>query len=119
MESKEHLEEQRRLDWLNFIGMIQVNHNQSVLGFPAQDQEGVYVFPSSYLDMFGHHSDHSVVPSLGPQDMGCCKDPGLRQQGPRAKPAVLWNPGQILHTEQNLPGEKARLGVATSYNPFH
>lgn len=76
------------------------------------------MFPSSNLDMLGHHSDHGVVPSLGPQDMGCCEDPGLRQEGPRAKPAGLWNPGQILHTEQNLPGEKARLGVATSYDPF-
>lgn len=90
----------------------------SSTGTLGRDQQ-VFVRPSSNLDMVGRHSDDGVVPPLGPQDMGCCEDPGRRQQGPRAKPAVLWHPGQILHAEQNLPGEEAGLSVASSYNPLH
>ncbi len=74
---------------------------------------------SSHLDVFRSHGDDAGVPPLGPQDVGSCEDPGLGQQGPRAEPAVLWDPGQILHTEQNLPGEQAGLGTAAAHDPLH
>lgn len=69
--------------------------------------------------MFGGHGDNAGVPPLGPQDVGCREDPGLGQQGPRAEPVVLWDPGQILHAEQNMPREQARLGTPTAHDPLH
>lgn len=69
--------------------------------------------------MLRSHRDHTGVPPLGPQDVGSREDPGVRQQGPGAKPTVFWDTGQILHAEQNLPGEQAGLGSTTSHNPFH
>lgn len=69
--------------------------------------------------MLRSHRDHTGVPPLGPQDVGSREDPGVRQQGPGAKPTVFRDTGQILHAEQNLPGEQAGLGSTTSHNPFH
>lgn len=69
--------------------------------------------------MFWGHRDDAGVPPLGPQDVGSREDPKLRQQGPRTKPAALWDAGQILHTEQNLPRKQTGPGTATSHDPFH
>lgn len=69
--------------------------------------------------MFWGHRDNAGVPPLGLQDMGSCEDPKLRQQGPRTKPAALWDAGQILHTEQNLPRKQTGPSAATSHDPFH
>lgn len=69
--------------------------------------------------MVSGHGNDTGVPPQGPQDVGSCEDPGLRQQGPGAEPAILWDPGQVLHTEQDLPGEEARLGATTAHNPLH
>ena len=74
---------------------------------------------SSYLDMVWSHRDNTSVPPLGPQDVSGCDDPGIGQQGPRAKPAVLRNSRQIFHTQQHLPGEQTRLCAPTTNNPLH
>ena len=68
--------------------------------------------------MSGGHRDDAGVPSLGPQDMGRREDPGLRQQGPRAEPVILRDPGQIIHAEQNMPREQAGLSTPTANNPL-
>lgn len=74
---------------------------------------------SSDLDVFWVHGDDARVPPAGPQNVSCCEDPGLRQQGPGAKPPILWDPRQIFHTEQNLPGEETRFCTTASHDPLN
>lgn len=71
------------------------------------------------LDVSRGHRDDAGVPPLGPKDVSGRQDPRGRQQGAGAKPPVLWDPRQVLHTQQNLPREQPRLGAPTPHDPLH
>lgn len=64
-------------------------------------------------DMLLGDRRHCVVSALGAEHVGCCEDPGLREQGPAPKPLVVWHPRGVLHHYQGLPWEEARLGIST------
>lgn len=55
--------------------------------------------------------DDSLVSALGAQHVGSCQHPGVREQGPAAKPFVIGHPGHVLHHNQGLPGEEAGLCI--------
>lgn len=61
---------------------------------------------------------HCVVSALGTQHVGCCENPGLREQGPAPKPLVVGHPRGVLYHYQGLPREEARLGFPAADDPL-